>query len=184
MTVQWYFGRGADITGPMSGKELSDLAASGDVLPSDTVWREGVEMGVPAHTVRNLFRNAPAAPGGDTARSTATSQPVAEAAAATPEPNALPDDAELKPMEEPPAAESEQRAVQNAKRKARATAGRGVVIVGQDGTTVKYRKKCTTCGFEDSSWKTMAIARGTTRLSFFCPKCRKKRDGEIHGIVL
>jgi GYF domain 2 len=64
MTVQWYFGRGADITGPLTGRQLSHLAASGDVLPSDTVWQEGVEMGVRAGKVRNLFRpaSAPAAP--------------------------------------------------------------------------------------------------------------------------
>jgi hypothetical protein len=57
------------------------------------------------------------------------------------------------------------------------------MIVGQDGTNVKYRMKCTGCGYEDTSWKTVAITRGTTRLSFFCPKCRRRRDGEIHGVV-
>jgi hypothetical protein len=60
-------------------------------------------------------------------------------------------------------------------------AGKGVVIVGQDGATVKYRMKCSTCGREESSWKSIAIPRGTTRTGFFCPKCRKRRDGEIHG---
>jgi hypothetical protein len=57
------------------------------------------------------------------------------------------------------------------------------MIVGQDGTNVKYRMKCTGCGYEDTGGKTVAITRGTTRLSFFCPKCRRRRDGEIHGVV-
>jgi hypothetical protein len=68
-----------------------------------------------------------------------------------------------------------------AKKGGRATAGKGAVIVGQDGATVKYRGKCATCGREDASWKSIAIPRGTTRASFFCPKCRKRRDVEIHG---
>ena len=59
----------------------------------------------------------------------------------------------------------------------------GAVIVGKDGTNVKFRMKCTACGHEDSSWKTMRITRGTTRSSFYCPKCRKRRDAEIHGTL-
>jgi transcription elongation factor Elf1 len=62
-------------------------------------------------------------------------------------------------------------------------AGKGAVIVGQDGTTVKYRKKCTTCGHEDSSWRSIPITRGTTRVSYFCPKCRRTCAVEIHGHV-
>lgn len=64
---------------------------------------------------------------------------------------------------------------------ARATAGKGVIIVGQDGKTVKFRMKCTVCGHEDSSWKTIPIPRGVARASFHCRKCRKLRDGEING---
>ena len=41
MTNQWFYGRGSDITGPVSSTELAGLAASGQVLPSDTVWLEG-----------------------------------------------------------------------------------------------------------------------------------------------
>ncbi len=55
------------------------------------------------------------------------------------------------------------------------------MIVGQDGTTVKFRKKCTTCNHEDRSWQTIPIPRGTIRVAFYCPKCRKQRQVEIHG---
>ena len=62
-----------------------------------------------------------------------------------------------------------------------AVAGKGAVIVSQDGATVKYRMKCTTCGHEDASWKSIPIPHGTARSGFFCRKCRKRRDAEIHG---
>jgi hypothetical protein len=66
-------------------------------------------------------------------------------------------------------------------RKARATAGRGAVIVGQDGTNVRFRKKCTVCPYQDTCWNTIRITTGMTRVPFFCPKCRKNRASEIIG---
>ena len=134
MSDLWFYGRGSDITGPVSRPELAELVAAGGVLPTDMVWRDGIEDGVPAAQVPDLFPNAPMA--GTRA--------------------------------EPP-------------KKGRAVAGKGVVIMGQDGKTVKYRGKCTTCGHEDSSWKTIPIPRGTARTGFFCSKCKKRRDGEVHG---
>jgi GYF domain 2 len=231
MAIQWYYGRGTDITGPFSGPELAHLANSGTVLPTDTVWQEGVEMGVLATRVKNLFTHAPAdaaargagalpaevssqllqevvilPPGGLTALdrsegsppppdvetipavSAGETQPQGSVSAesTTPggaAPEAIPDDPELKPLEEPQATATQPPAQQARGRKARATAGKGVMIVAQDSTNVKYRMKCTGCGYEDTSWKTMPITRGMTRLSFFCPKCRKRRDGEIHGVL-
>lgn len=63
----------------------------------------------------------------------------------------------------------------------RAVAGLGAVICGQDGKTVRFTKKCTTCGKEDRSTSTATIVRGTMRTGFFCPKCRRRRQVEIHG---
>jgi hypothetical protein len=232
MAIQWYYGRGTDITGPLSGRQLADLANSGTVLPTDTVWQDSVEMGVPATRVKNLFTHAPAdaaAQGAGAPPAEVSSQLLQEVAPLPPEgltaldrlegsppppdvetiptvsvgetqpqglvsaesttpggaaPEAIPDDAELIPLEEPPQATATQPPAQQVRgRKARATAGKGVMIVAQDSTNVKYRMKCTACGYEDTSWKTMPITRGMTRLSFFCPKCRKRRDGEIHGVV-
>jgi hypothetical protein len=155
MTQQWYYGRGADITGPVSDGELSDLAAGGRLLPTDTVWRDGVEAGVPADQVEYLF-SASALIGDGTADETANTGATAEA----------PPVAVVAP---PP------------RKSGRAQAGKGAVLMGQDGATVKYRGKCATCGREDTSWKSIAIPRGTHRSSFFCAKCRKRRDVEIHG---
>jgi GYF domain 2 len=200
MPVQWYYGRGADITGPVSGRELSDLAASGEIVPTDTVWQEGVEAGVAAGKVKNLFRSAthradrlasaPATPAPDVALAVAPKagdQPGVmplDPPAAAPDPEAgaevIPTDPVPTATEVPPTAGwSTTRATPKT---ARAVAGKGVVIVGQDGATVKYRMKCTTCGREDSSWKSIPIPRGVARVAFFCSKCRKRRDVEIHGI--
>jgi len=182
MRSQWFYGRGSDIIGPVSGGELAELAASGTVLPSDTVWREGRESGVPAAKVRNLFP-APvhaALPSlaavqvtnaGPVALTTAGPSVRLPGAPANGDP-ASADSASLLPLVPPPAPA----------KSARATAGKGTVIIGQDGKTVKFRMKCTICGKEDSSWKSLPIPRGTVRSSFFCPKCRKRQDVEVHGI--
>jgi hypothetical protein len=37
MADEWFYGRGSDITGPVTGPELSGLAAGGTLLPTDTV---------------------------------------------------------------------------------------------------------------------------------------------------
>ena len=140
MADQWFYGRGSDITGPVSGPELSGLAAGGTLLPTDTVWRDGVEDGVPADQVPDLFPAPPVAP--------AAAAPAGYRAVTT---------------------------------NARAVAGKGAMIIGQDGKTVKFRMKCTTCGKEDSSWKSIAIPHGVARAGFYCAKCRKRRDAEIYG---
>jgi GYF domain 2 len=185
MPSQWFYGRGSDIIGPVSEGELVELAATGNVLPSDTVWREGRESGVPAAKVRHLFRapvhvtpaSPPAVP--------ELKVPVVIFTTAIPEPeNVLlietPVAGEPVPAETatvPPMATKPAPA-----RAARATAGKGTVIIGQDGKTVKFRMKCTICGKEDSSWKSLPIPRGIVRSSFFCPKCRKRQDCELQGI--
>jgi hypothetical protein len=169
MTDQWYYGRGADISGPVTGQQLLELANTGQLLRTDTVWLEANETGVPAKMVKNLFPPADGSAGPEfRATDGSTSLGIEEtpvspdpAPAATP----MPDVASPRP-----------------ERAGRASVGKGAVILSQDGKTVKYRGKCTTCGREDSSWKSIPIPRGTVRAGFFCAKCRKRRDVEIHGI--
>ena len=60
-------------------------------------------------------------------------------------------------------------------------AGRGAIMMGQDGTQVKFKKQCTVCQQDDSSSTTMKITTGPMKSSFFCPKCRKRRDCELRG---
>ena len=56
MPNRWYFTRdGRSRTGPLSDRELKDLAVAGQVLPTDRVWREGKRKWVPAREVKGLF---------------------------------------------------------------------------------------------------------------------------------
>ena len=43
------------MAGPFTAKELKEMASSGQILPTDTVRREGAEMMVAARRVKGLF---------------------------------------------------------------------------------------------------------------------------------
>jgi GYF domain 2 len=60
---RWYYAHGARRLGPFTARELSGLAAAGKLLPADTVWKDGMEKGVLAEKVKNLFPPAPAGGG-------------------------------------------------------------------------------------------------------------------------
>lgn len=64
----------------------------------------------------------------------------------------------------------------------RAIAIQGATITGQDGVYVQFRKKCTTCGYEDNCRSSMRIVLGLARVAFFCRKCRKSRDVQLQGM--
>ena len=58
----YYYNKGGTPTGPITIVELKELATSGQVKPTDLVWREGTPSWVPAATVKGLFSStAPAA---------------------------------------------------------------------------------------------------------------------------
>ncbi len=63
--VDWYFARGNKQMGPVSAVDLKRLAAAGELLPDDLVWREGLTEWTKARNVRGLFdeESKPAAPG-------------------------------------------------------------------------------------------------------------------------
>src|SRR5262249_19838223 len=149
----WYYSHDQEKFGPCSGRRMKELAACGGILPTDTVWKEGVERGVPASKVKNLFTPAPAGPPDEVpAAATPAASPPAVAQAPAPPPRAdepKPTERRAEPAPPEPAAGSSSR---QPARKGRATAGRGAVIVSQDGVNVKFRKKCTTCGHLDPSW--------------------------------
>src|SRR5262249_7593338 len=60
MADHWYYAQGGDKLGPFSARQLKDLAAAGRILPTDTVWKEGIDKGVLAANVKNLLTLAPA----------------------------------------------------------------------------------------------------------------------------
>jgi hypothetical protein len=196
MVDQWYYWHSSDINGPFTGKRLAEMAADGKILPDDIVWNEGVERGVPACTVTHLFppiHSISLSPGGvaqspDTITLAPECQPgsapaavsVLKAAEGAVPAAPAPEAATTAPGGSPASVRGQGGSYSPPVVRGRAVAGKGAVIVGQDGTTVKYRMKCTVCGHEDSSWRSASITRGTTRSSFFCPKCRKRREVEVH----
>jgi hypothetical protein len=171
MNDKWYIGRDEEEYGPFTAAQLKELGTTGQVRPTDTIWREGMADPLPATKVKGLLPAAEAP--AETPASSETSDEPAPRAAETPPP-------------EPKTAADEKTAllarVQAEAKKKRVISAKGAVILGQDGKEVRFRKKCIKCGKEDRSSSKMPIRSGTTRTSFFCPNCRKLHPIEIVGV--
>lgn len=154
-TEGWYYTHDGHRHGPFSGRELRALAASGAILRTDTIGREGVETGVLAETIQHLF-------------------PATVVVPVAAEPPAVVADPVRTEVPQP-------QPVVFTRRKLTAVAGQGAVIMSQDGERVKFKKKCLKCRHEDSTWTTLPISVGVMRAGFFCPKCRQRREVELHG---
>jgi hypothetical protein len=196
MNVQWYFSHDGDKAGPYSGRQLMELAATGAILPTDTIWKEGIEQGMPAQNVRNLFTPAQADTSPASTGAVPGNRPVTSSEPAPSCPPSGPSQVDSPRAEAPdtlvtvPDQTSPPNALTVQKKaglqnkppsKARAVAVRGAVITNQDGITVQFRKKCSKCGFEDPCKSRLPIRNGTTRDGYFCPKCRKMQPVEIQG---
>lgn len=59
MSDKWYFACNNRKLGPFSAPQMKELAALGRIQPENTVWKEGVEKGVPAARVKSLFSHTP-----------------------------------------------------------------------------------------------------------------------------
>ena len=55
MTAEWHYARGETKHGPVTEARLRELAATGDLLPTDRVWQKGTAGWVKAGTVPGLF---------------------------------------------------------------------------------------------------------------------------------
>src|ERR1700722_1011357 len=152
MADRWFYAHDKVKSGPFSGQQLRDIADAGHIVPTDTIWKEGVEKGMLARKVKNLFPLAPAdaAPPPlpevqsnpvepEVENKVEEIKPEQTATSVSPEPEPLSDNVQLQPLWEAPATPAKQTHV----RKGRAVAGKGAVICGQDGTNVKYMKVCT-----------------------------------------
>jgi hypothetical protein len=62
MSTEFFYTRGGQRFGPVSGEELKKKAVSGDLSPSDLIWREGMENWAQAVRVKGLFPAVPAQP--------------------------------------------------------------------------------------------------------------------------
>jgi hypothetical protein len=188
MADTWYYAH-ADFVrlGPFSGQELRNLADAGSILRTDTVFKTGVEQGMSAAKVKHLFPLVVETPLPVAVELAPiplvveTPLPVAVELAPippllvtplSPDPvpaEGVPASRDSKPFQEPPA------------RRRTASAGKGTIMMGQDGTNVRFKKQCTTCQHVDSSSISMRITQGTMKANFFCPKCKKRREVELRG---
>ena len=170
MANAWYYAHDETKSGPFSGQQLKDLAASGALLPKDTVWKDGVEEGVLASRVKNLFPAPPVEASPDelrTEESVAAARPGDSAQAA------------LVPTEKPAVRKEAPRTEPKPLNRGRAVALSNADIVSQDGTQARYRKKCKECGHVDSACHAITITNKTTKSNFYCPKCRRVREVAI-----
>jgi hypothetical protein len=172
----WYYSRGAQRIGPFSTTQLKQLADSGEILRTDTIWKDRREKGVVAGLLKNLYSVVPALV------AVVPAVVTAAPASATRAPLVDPDDVQaVAPAPPPKQVAVSKRADAAPSRKCRAIAVKGAEIVSQDGAQARYRRMCKECGHKDSSCRTIAIANRPAHSFFFCPKCRKRRDVIIHG---
>lgn len=63
MAKEWYYSKdGGDRKGPVTSKQLKELAASGELDPTDLVWAEGRDEWKPASGLKGLFPQPSAPP--------------------------------------------------------------------------------------------------------------------------
>jgi hypothetical protein len=165
MKDQFFVGRQSKRFGPYTAAQLKELAETGRLRTTDTIWREGMASPVEAGKVKKLF------PG------TQPKAIVPVAAAAVISPSLVEIEGAPTPPPPAPALPPPPEPV----KKRRAIAVKGAIINSQDGVRVEFRKKCIDCGHEDSCRSSMLIGQGITRTTFFCPKCRKLRPVELQG---
>lgn len=186
MAPLFFYGRDSAQFGPFSATGMRELAAAGEILSTDSVWQQGVDRKVPASRVANLFAlTAPAA--------------LKEALPSVP-PRAEPrgpvtERQEITPSQEADLAATVQAihgtrpsekappAPQAPPRKKRVISIKGGVLMGQDGVTAQFKKRCADCGWEDACRSSVVIRVGSTRVTFFCRPCRKSRTVEMQGII-
>ena len=58
MTNEWYYTKGDQQVGPVSASDLKAAAASGDLMPTSQVWKEGMAEWKPATNIKGLFDGA------------------------------------------------------------------------------------------------------------------------------
>ena len=56
--AEWYWMKDGQKRGPMGAAQLKQLANTGQLQPTDIIWREGLPNGVPASRVEDLFPRA------------------------------------------------------------------------------------------------------------------------------
>jgi hypothetical protein len=53
--AEWYYVKDGNRKGPVGSNKLKNMAAEGQLLPDDQVWRDGMEEWVSARSIKGLF---------------------------------------------------------------------------------------------------------------------------------
>jgi hypothetical protein len=168
MADRYFFTHAEAQQGPYSADEMRNLALAGKILPTDSVWQEGMKQRFPASVVQNLFDDhvAPGDTDDNLAAKESNEMLAVEELPAAPVASHL---AEKPPR--PPEKERPKRVVSI----------KGGILCSQDGKHVQFRKKCTVCGYEEQGRTTQIIRAASMKIPFFCRKCRKGRQTEMQG---
>ena len=98
----WHYAVNGETKGPVSSRELSQLAEAGTLTPEDLVWKEGSADWVPASTVKGLkFGSSPPVASPPLVSQPAAPPPAPVPAPATPAPSAPPPSTPVPPAESP-----------------------------------------------------------------------------------
>ena len=62
MSSEWYYMQNGSACGPIGAEGLKQLAVSGNLQPSDQVWKEGMAEWAPASRIKGLFQHLQKAP--------------------------------------------------------------------------------------------------------------------------
>lgn len=78
--ANWYYAKGDEKIGPVSGSDLKQLASGGKLLPADYVWRTDWQDWKRADTLKGLFPSTKAPPPPRSEKTVQTIQAATEAA--------------------------------------------------------------------------------------------------------
>ena len=59
MAAEWYYSKDGQQHGPVSASVLKNLAKTGNLLPTDLIWKEGMAEWKPASNIKGLFSAMP-----------------------------------------------------------------------------------------------------------------------------
>lgn len=82
--ANWYYAKGQERHGPVTADQLRHLAATGQVLPTDFVFQEGMHNWVLASKVQGLFSTSAAAPASQSATAHAPASEPAKPSSSQP----------------------------------------------------------------------------------------------------
>jgi hypothetical protein len=180
MTERYFYAHGVTEHGPYSAVQMREFAHAGQISPNDSIWREGSTQRFPASSIKNLYS--------DPAPRTSPTVAVTSVAPVVAAPETAPSDSADAEAEQPQGSAGHSDPVnppkpaEHSERLKRVVSIRGGILCSQDGVSVRFKKKCEKCGYEDAARSVAPIRTGSMRISFYCRKCRKSRTVEMNAV--